>query len=488
MSVEGAKIEVNEASIIYQARTKLSTLATSIAGARKIQSPETEKLILQSSKIKLFLKALDYNEFLTREQRERIWYALIEVSEIYDFPTAPLLEPSSRPDILLGYSVTNEVTGLTELTNGHIFVGDATDTPVPRLMSGDVSISNTGVAAIGTGVIVNADINASAAIAVSKLAALTASKVVKTNGSGVLSTVDTDVTPTNGSSNLVDSNGVYDFVTATVVGLWDDRGNFNASVNAYPSSGGSGTAGAILKGDIWTVSVGGTLPTGLVVVAGDTVRALVDTPGNTQANWAIAENNIGYVAENSANKENATIDTSTTKYPTVNLLKTGLDTKQPLDATLTALAGLSTGANKVPYSTGTDTFGQLDFKDEDDMSSASDTAVPSQQSTKAYNDQVRFNRQTASYTLVLGDVGKMVEMNVAGANNLTIPLNATVAFPIGSQILVSQYGAGQTTIVATGGVTIRSQSGYLDIATQYSCVTLIKVGTNEWYLFGALTA
>lgn len=84
---------------------------------------------------------------------------------------------------------------------------------------------------------------------------------------------------------------------ALVVGLWDDRGNFDASVNAYPSSGGSGTAGAILKGDIWTVSVAGTLPTAQAVNVGDTVRALIDTPGNTQANWAIAENNIGYAPE-----------------------------------------------------------------------------------------------------------------------------------------------------------------------------------------------
>lgn len=84
------------------------------------------------------------------------------------------------------------------------------------------------------------------------------------------------------------------YVDALVVGLWDDRGAFDASVNAYPSSGGSGTAGAILKGDIWTISVAGTLPTGQVVEPGDTVRALVNTPGNTQANWAISQNNIGY--------------------------------------------------------------------------------------------------------------------------------------------------------------------------------------------------
>ncbi len=91
-------------------------------------------------------------------------------------------------------------------------------------------------------------------------------------------------------------------VDSLVVGLWDDRGSFDASVNAYPSSGGSGTSGAILKGDIWVISTAGTLPTGQVVEAGDTVRALIDSPGNTQANWAIQQNNIGYVPENTTNK------------------------------------------------------------------------------------------------------------------------------------------------------------------------------------------
>ena len=87
---------------------------------------------------------------------------------------------------------------------------------------------------------------------------------------------------------------------SAVVGLWDDRGSFDASGGSYPSSGGSGTAGAILKGDIWTISVGGTLPTGQVVVIGDTVRALIDTPGNNQSNWSILQNNIGYVPVNKA--------------------------------------------------------------------------------------------------------------------------------------------------------------------------------------------
>lgn len=100
----------------------------------------------------------------------------------------------------------------------------------------------------------------------------------------------------------------------------------------------------------------------------------------------------------------------------------------------------------------------------------------------------QFNRQTASYTLVLSDRGKIVEMNVAGANNLTVPLNSSVAYPIGTEIQIMQYGAGQTTIVATGGVTLRSKSGQLKIGNQYTGVTLVKVGTDEWYVIGNVSA
>jgi hypothetical protein len=82
-------------------------------------------------------------------------------------------------------------------------------------------------------------------------------------------------------------------MNAALVGLWDDRGTFDASVNLFPSTGGSGTASAILKGDIWTVSVIGTLG-GVAVSLGDTVRALVDAPGQTAGNWAIGEANLGY--------------------------------------------------------------------------------------------------------------------------------------------------------------------------------------------------
>ena len=100
------------------------------------------------------------------------------------------------------------------------------------------------------------------------------------------------------------------------------------------------------------------------------------------------------------------------------------------------------------------------------------------------NKLIVANRQTASYTLVLSDADKLVEINNASANNLTIPLNSSVAFATGTQILLAQYGAGQTTIVATSGVTVRSNGAKLKLNVQYSGATLIKIGTDEWYLFG----
>jgi hypothetical protein len=104
------------------------------------------------------------------------------------------------------------------------------------------------------------------------------------------------------------------------------------------------------------------------------------------------------------------------------------------------------------------------------------------------NKLITTNRQTASYTLVLSDADKLVEMNVGSANNLTIPLNSSVAFATGTQILLAQYGAGQTTIVATSGVTIRSNGGKLKLNVQYSGATLIKIAENEWYLFGDIVS
>ena len=98
------------------------------------------------------------------------------------------------------------------------------------------------------------------------------------------------------------------------------------------------------------------------------------------------------------------------------------------------------------------------------------------------------NTQTASYTLVLTDDLKLIEMNVASANNLTVPPNSSVAFNVGAVMELVQLGAGQTTIAAGAGVTIRSSGGKLKLAGQYSGATLYKRATDEWVLVGDIAA
>jgi hypothetical protein len=85
------------------------------------------------------------------------------------------------------------------LTNGHIFVGNASNIATDVAMTGDVTITNAGVTAIAAGVIVNADISASAAIAFSKLAALPSTQILVGSASNVATAVamSGDVTISN---------------------------------------------------------------------------------------------------------------------------------------------------------------------------------------------------------------------------------------------------------------------------------------------------
>lgn len=93
--------------------------------------------------------------------------------------------------------------------------------------------------------------------------------------------------------------------------------------------------------------------------------------------------------------------------------------------------------------------------------------------------------KTASHTLELSDAGGYVRMNVASANNLTVPPNGTVAFPVGTVIQLRQVGAGQTTVVAGSGVTVNTGET-LKLRGQHSSGALVKVATNEWDLTGDL--
>lgn len=84
-----------------------------------------------------------------------------------------------------------------------------------------------------------------------------------------------------------------------------------------------------------------------------------------------------------------------------------------------------------------------------------------------------------TYTLAIDDLD--LTMNNASANTVTIPTNASVAFPVNTAITVIQLGAGSTTVTGDTGVTVNGVSaGSVSIGTQYGGLSLIKTGTDTW--------
>lgn len=225
-------------------------------------------------------------------------------------------------------SAAIDFSKLATLSSANILVGNATGVATSVAVSGDVTITNTGNVQIAAGAIVNADVSATAAIAISKLASGSSGQVILANATGV----PTYVSPSGDVS-------------------WDATGNVQIA------------AGAIVNADI-------------------------------SATAAIDQGKIA-------------------------------------DTTL--------------------------------------------------------NQQTASYTLVLTDKNKLVEISNAGATTLTVPADNTVNMATGATLTILQTGAGQITIAGAAGVTVNGTPG-LKLRTQWSSATLIKRAANTWVALGDLSA
>ena len=99
-----------------------------------------------------------------------------------------------------------------------------------------------------------------------------------------------------------------------------------------------------------------------------------------------------------------------------------------------------------------------------------------------------FVQRTASSTidnLVLID--EVLEVNSSSATTVTIPTNATLAWPVGASMDILQTGTGQVTIAGAVGVTVNATPG-LKLRTQWSSCTIMKRGTDSWIVYGDLTA
>ena len=104
-----------------------------------------------------------------------------------------------------------------------------------------------------------------------------------------------------------------------------------------------------------------------------------------------------------------------------------------------------------------------------------------------YEGELTLNAQTGTtYTLVLTDSAKFVTLSNASAITATVPPNSSVAFPTGTQVNLMQLGAGQVTVAAGSGVTLRSAGTLVKTSAQYAVATLLKIDTDTWVLVGNL--
>lgn len=132
-------------------------------------------------------------------------------------------------------SAAIDYSKLAAMTAGRILLGNASNVPTVTALTGDVTVNSSGVTAIGTGVIIDAEISATAAIAYSKLAAMTAGRILLGNASNVAT-----VTAMSGDVTI-DSSGVTAIGSGVIV---------NADVSASAAIAASKLAAAGSSGQL----------------------------------------------------------------------------------------------------------------------------------------------------------------------------------------------------------------------------------------------
>ena len=98
------------------------------------------------------------------------------------------------------------------------------------------------------------------------------------------------------------------------------------------------------------------------------------------------------------------------------------------------------------------------------------------------------NETGTTYTLILTDASKFITFTNADAIAVTVPTNASVAFPIGTIISFQQGGAGQATFAGAAPPTLKSADNAYTTVKLYSVGCMVKIATDVWALGGDLEA
>lgn len=281
-------------------------------------------------------------------------------------------------------------------------------------------------------------------------------------------------------TNVTDPTSAQDaatkaYVDTAVTGLLDYRGSYNASTNLFPSTGGSGLLGAVLKGDFWICSVPGTLG-GESVTAGDLIIAIVDTPGQTSSNWDLIEHNIGsYVSSVSGTTNRITSTGGSTPQIDISASYVG-------QASITTLGTVGTGtwnatAITVPYGgTGVATLTGLAKGNGTSAFTAATAGTDYSAGTSALTTGIlKSTTTTGALTIAVAGDFPTLNQNTTGSA-ATLTTGRTIAIT-GDLAYTSGSFNGSGNVTGTGTLaTVNSNVGSFGSATQVGTFTVNAKG------------
>ena len=282
----------------------------------------------------------------------------------------------------------------------------------------------------------------------------------------------------NSDSKIATQQATKAYADALVVNLLDYRGAYDASGNAFPSTGGSGGSGAILKGDMWIISVAGTVTGYGLLHVGDSLIAAVDSPGQTYTNWNSLNANLSYVPEDTANKDTdgTLASNSTTKYPAQSAVKTYVDAEASSRTSAVNAEASSRSSADIALQNQIDsldvglssTSAEIDVKIADEASTrtANDTAISSSTashiaatgtSVHGLGSMATQNANTVAITG--GSIQYITDLAVAdGGTGASTPAGAraNLGLLLDSMLLPSAQTSPNNTVAVAAGTYIKS--------------------------------
>jgi hypothetical protein len=421
--------------------------------------------------------------------------------------------PSGTGDDLLTHDPSSKdlgaiTSGVTSLATGYIFVGNGSNLPTAVPVSGDITITSGGVVAIATGVIVNADISASAAIALTKLAAVTASKAIVSDGSGILtasSVTATELGYVSGVTSALQTqlNGKQ----ATITGGASTIATSNLAANFALISDG---AGKVIVSGTTTTEIGYLSGTTSNVQTQLTSKLTATVAGAAQGAIIYNNGSIWTYLPKGTNGQALYSTASTIQWntPTINGIPVGGSLNQVLSknsgtdfdaswttlnlARITDVTATATEVNKL--SGVTTTAAQFNYLNT--ATSDLQSQINSKLSTAlAQNAMFVGNSSSIASVLVAGSNGQVLTisggvptwMTLSGTGSVTsvqVSGGTTgLSFTGGPVTTTGTITASGTLIVANGGTGLTSlTTGDIIYASGTTTFSKLGIGTNGYVL------